>query len=265
MLLIHQRLTQAGIFLALSLPAFFLSTLLGSLVTQPAVLPLAIVTSARGSERTSPQCWLQRGLVHQQRLRQPERYSFSLSRSATALDSRPDIVLANPLRRLERPNRRLAIMQPSKMLRQLPAIDPDLALALDKPHLGRARLSPPDRPRAAPRIHHDGLGLVLVGLHRALEALQLGADLVRQQRRVDVVEAVQDLDQLGVARLADGLVVGRRVLRVRQPRDARGVAGRHRRQRRARPQQLLQPQQVVGEAWERGEVRRRRGDDAVSS
>ena len=86
------RLTQVGIFLAFTWPGFFLSTLLGSLVTQPAVENTGSANHyrmlvIRGNQRlTSSQRRLQSWLKDHQSPRGTQRNSLRLPRSTSSLD-----------------------------------------------------------------------------------------------------------------------------------------------------------------------------------
>ena len=108
------RLTQAGILRALSLPGFFLSTRRGSRVMQPAerrkVSKRKKVPVSAEDKLTSPQRRLQVGLMCQQRPRQTQRNGFGLACCASTRRHRPNIVLVQPLRRLERPDCRLTVV-----------------------------------------------------------------------------------------------------------------------------------------------------------
>ena len=145
---------------------------------------------------------------------------------------------------------------------EAPPVDAHLALPLDEVHVRGAGLPPPVAEGAALGVdalraahHREGIHVAPVGGHR-------GGDLRRHQRRVDAVEALQDLDDLvvlgGPHRLADHDAV----LWQRPPRDARGLRGGQRRQRLVGTQQGLQREEAVGEVRLAGEVGGGGGHDA---
>lgn len=98
-------LTQAGIFLAFTWPVFFLSTLLGSRVMQPASTRSVSIShdiggTTQGISLTLPQRGLQGRLMSHETLCDGKRQGLRLPGSATPLDKSPDVVLVKPLCRM---------------------------------------------------------------------------------------------------------------------------------------------------------------------
>ena len=151
-------------------------------------------------------------LVCHQRLGRRQHNRLCLARSTTSRSRRPHVVPVQTLRLLQCPDRTLSVVQTAKIFRKRLAVHDSLASTLHHVHRRRAALSPSRCPCAAVVVDNDGFGLVEEGLQDTLEPLKRRGHLFGHQRRVDVVQALDDLQQAVVSGLLNRLVHFRLVL-----------------------------------------------------
>lgn len=192
--------------------------------------------------------------MHQQRLRDRQGDRLRLARRPPARHRRPDIILVHPLRGLQRPQRRLPVVQAREHIRYRASVDLHLPVPLDQPDDGVAGLAATDGAGPTPVVYLYRLGAVLAGLDGALETCQTRGDVRRREGRVDLVEPGEELDEFRVRGFPDGLGVGEGVLGVGQPGYAGGFGGGDGREERVATEEGLEAEEVVGEAWEGGEI-----------
>ena len=140
-------------------------------------------------------------------------------------------------------------MQASKIIGQRPPIDETLALALNEEDNGMAALPPPNCACPTKWVNRDRFGDVKVRLYSPFVLLQRVLDFGREERGVNVVEALEQLDQhvvpLRSHRLAGlGLVLGEGL-----PCHARCVAGLELGEELVSAEEGREVEEVVGVAW----------------
>jgi len=192
--------------------------------------------------------------MRHQRLRTPQHQRLRLSRRPASLHSSPDVVLIQPLRRLQCPHCALPVVQAAEVLAQAVPVDHALPVPFHHVHRSVGALATSRCARAAVLVDDDGFGLVEEGLQGALEAVEGCGDFLGHESGVDVVESLDQLQESVVARDAHWLVDFGFVLLVRLPRYSGSIARRDLRQELVLSQQRREREQVIGIARRGGEV-----------